>query len=257
MEEIKYVLYPLYPLYQVEVSMQYSEYPLSRESIEDFYEMQEAGKIGTNLDLYKNSKEIAEILGIQKTPKVLYVDLELKNRYKIVFINFRLSFNFNRQIELTDSERIFTNVFGRTPIADDEFLELNGYEMHPHRKGKSLFSCCVLDKDDNFFVFPYRASTMQHTFITRGDPVKFAGTIKIDNGLITFLDDNSGHYRPHPVSILSVAYFFKKQLSHDVCKIFDSKFQINLVNSSAHPDISFVEKEKIKRNFLKIVELEK
>lgn len=250
-------IYDLYPLYKLEVDLQYTEYPLSRESIAEFLEIKkdESPEEAVAM-LFEKPKEVAELLGITKTYRMLYADFDIKIRHCVSIINFKLTYN---DLSTVDSHRIFYEKFNRTPTEDDEFIELSGRTIHPHRRGKSAFSCFVLDKDENLFIFPYRLNTMQHTFITRGEAIFFAGTMKVIDGLIDYIDDNSGHYRPHPSSILSIAYHFKGILGENIGRIFTNDFgfkNVGLVDSFAHTEVTFAEKEKIRRQFLRVIERE-
>lgn len=245
-------LYELHPSYKLELELQNTDYPLSRDTINEFLELKKVESIDENKQtLLKRPKEVAELLGIGRNPKLLYVDTALKTNYCVHVNNFKFTYEDGT---IVDSHNAFYKFFGRTPSEDDEFLENSGCEMQQsRRKGKSINSCIVLDKNKNLFIFPYRASTIHHTFITRGESVFFSGTVRIVDGMIHFINDNSGHYKPHPSSLLILARYLKSILGDETYKVFSNDFVISIFDSSAHRDITDVEKELIKKEFLEIV----
>lgn len=59
--------------------------------------------------------------------------------------------------------------------------------------GQQLFG---MTRDQHARVFEDSGRIIHHSTFMGGAPVKFAGTIVVENGRITLLDNRSGHYRP-------------------------------------------------------------
>lgn len=59
----------------------------------------------------------------------------------------------------------------------------------------------ALSLDKKLFVIE-SGNRIRHTSLTHGKPVLGAGSIKIKNGIITFIDAESGHYQPTPYSLV-------------------------------------------------------
>ena len=81
----------------------------------------------------------------------------------------------------------------------------------------------VLDQSDNLFVFkPYDnvlQKVVHHSSVVDGQAVKFAGTIKIEDGIITEITNNSGHYKPKTKHLLNFLLFLKERYNCDLAGI--------------------------------------
>lgn len=65
--------------------------------------------------------------------------------------------------------------------------------------GGDLGTCIyVVDEDDNFYIEPpgQDAQSLNHCSFLQGRPVRCAGTIGITQGVVGYIDNASGHYRP-------------------------------------------------------------
>jgi hypothetical protein len=56
----------------------------------------------------------------------------------------------------------------------------------------------VLDPDGTFYATGQTLGRVQHSSLIAGGPVASAGHMKIEDGTLTYLDNNSGHYRAGP-----------------------------------------------------------
>lgn len=56
---------------------------------------------------------------------------------------------------------------------------------------------------------------VKHTSISKGNEIIAAGKIKIINGRLLFIDNDSGHYHPHPRTV-AYALFHLKELGVDI-----------------------------------------
>lgn len=62
--------------------------------------------------------------------------------------------------------------------------------------GRAIY---VMDKEGNIYIHTEPSfSTIHHSSLTAGGEVSAAGEIRIENGKLTYIDRNSGHYRPPP-----------------------------------------------------------
>jgi len=66
----------------------------------------------------------------------------------------------------------------------------------------------VLSSDKKLFV-KEAGVRHRHTSLTHGKPVFGAGSIKITNGKITFIDTESGHYQPTPYHLANTIYILE------------------------------------------------
>jgi hypothetical protein len=65
--------------------------------------------------------------------------------------------------------------------------------------GGDLGTCIyVVDEDDNFYIEPpnQQGHSLNHCSFLQGRPVRCAGTIGITQGVVGYIDNASGHYRP-------------------------------------------------------------
>jgi len=71
-----------------------------------------------------------------------------------------------------------------------------GVKVNTKNNYKASF---IMDKHGNIFIENEQLlGPFQHSSFTRGEPVAAAGNIRIDNGKIVFISNNSGHYAPPP-----------------------------------------------------------
>lgn len=128
----------------------------------------------------------------QAIPMLRYIDEGAEEQYRVHIHNNSLC--YFRETEgyiKIDTDGEYSKVFGRTPLEDEK----EEPDMPIHRRGKSSFCCLVIDGNGQMFMFPYKGNVMQHTFITRGENVIFAGMARVEDGKISYIDNNSGHYK--------------------------------------------------------------
>lgn len=239
-----------------EITLSSSKKPFSRFFIESFKKIlagTELEKYGVEKFLLERPELAHEMLGTD-TPLMQYADMNEKQKFMVRVEKDGLYFVDGTII---DSETLFMSFFeGRSPKEDDDFLSKSRFSIDIHRLGKSGMSCIILDKNENLFIFPYRAETIHHTFVTHGEDVIFAGMIKVNSGKITFLADKSGHYKDRPINgILFLAQYMKKQQSNaDILAPNFSPTDIEFFDSSPERRIT---REIIKKRFIEILNLDK
>lgn len=68
----------------------------------------------------------------------------------------------------------------------------------------------VVDKDGNVFVsLEQQRGVFHHSSLGQGLPVAGAGEIQVEDGVLQFLNRQSGHYRPTPTQLAQVEQWFK------------------------------------------------
>lgn len=158
--------------------------------------------------------------------EILFANEEEISFYKINIFEEKICYLNNNPMKkfeylVADTVNDFLSNFLRLPKDDDQYMNLTDSK----RLGKSNFSCFIIDKNDNLYIFPYRSNTIHHTYITKNEPVKMAGMIRIENGKICYIDNKSGHYCPNPDGML-VFFDCLKKLNNmnDIKHLFHKKF---------------------------------
>lgn len=103
-------------------------------------------------------------------------------------------------------ESIQVDYLEEESLNNHELIIENGFLK---KKDKKLANLCddskefiyALSLDKKLFVIE-SGNRIRHTSLTQGKPVLGAGSIKIKNGIITFIDAESGHYQPTPFSLV-------------------------------------------------------
>ena len=203
-------LYKLNDWYRKEILMIDSKYALAREYISKIEELTNDKKFKTSsfnsTDFLNNA---SKILDIKKLNKMLYCSNEEKEKYLVYIHDDSLCYKINSNFKKIDSIEIFKNMFdNRTPDEDEEYLEKSGNPVPNIRRGKAKHSNIIIDTSGKIYIFPYISNTMHHTFISHGSDVIFAGTIGLENGKITYIDNSSGHYRTNFLKILAGYCYF-------------------------------------------------
>ncbi|MEM6603724.1 MAG: hypothetical protein AAF621_06705 [Pseudomonadota bacterium] len=92
----------------------------------------------------------------------------------------------------------------------------------------------ILRKYSNRYMRLYGKPNNKHSSPVCGQPVKMAGMMKVKHGKITFIDNDSGHYKPTLDHLRNFLKDYRKMLSPD-CKMrtlsWHSKRQIDGINN--------------------------
>ena len=71
--------------------------------------------------------------------------------------------------------------------------------VHSGGGGRAI---AVMDADGNLYASKYQeVGKFHHSSLTAGEPVAYAGEIKVEDGLLTEISNRSGHYRPPQASV--------------------------------------------------------
>jgi hypothetical protein len=76
--------------------------------------------------------------------------------------------------------------------ADGKLFDTTGLLTDGHQ-GEVIY---IMDKDGNFYVAEGRVGRIHHSTLGDGEPVAAAGHIRIENGVVKLVNNNSGHYAP-------------------------------------------------------------
>jgi hypothetical protein len=121
-----------------------------------------------------------------------------------------------------DQERwSYQVVFGDDGFACLRFVQQKGRIIKEKRapittSGGDLGTCIyVVDEDDNFYIEPpgQRGQALNHCSFLQGRPVRCAGTIGISQGVVGYIDNASGHYRPSRQNLVNGVQALKKHAS--------------------------------------------
>jgi hypothetical protein len=91
---------------------------------------------------------------------------------------------------------------------------IRGRLMPITTSGGDLGTCIyVVDEDDTFYLEPpgQQGQTLNHCSFLQGRPVKCAGTIGITQGVVGYIDNASGHYRPSRKNLVNGVQALKKR----------------------------------------------
>ncbi|MGD9850073.1 MAG: hypothetical protein AB7T38_02280 [Nitrospirales bacterium] len=69
----------------------------------------------------------------------------------------------------------------------------------------------VMDEEGNFFWAVSEPKRVHHSSLGQGKPVAAAGTLKVENGVLTHLDRESGHYMPDESHLLQAESWLNQQ----------------------------------------------
>lgn len=248
-------------IFQIEIELKDTQFSVSRVNTKVIMEqlrnkIVDFDLLENRLDLLKEKLEELELENASKKLQPLlrmsYCKNELeKEQYKVYLLNGGLyHFRFGKYIEI-DSEELFKSVFNdRTPMEDDEYLESMGYHLLPERKGKSCFSCFVIDKNNNLYIHPYRQDTIQHTFITSGEDVLCAGLMFIKDAKICYIDNRSGHYLSTPKYVQILFNFLLINSKENINAYFTKDFTL-FRNYFANKPIDIISNKDFGLNFYK------
>lgn len=194
-ERPKQTLHSLQKDYKFECEMQDSQYHFSKNKILQIIEKLKSGSTQLQKDeeyfkyLCENLEEITQKYEVNTKKQIQYTDY--KEKYKVHIRNEQLCYFREYEYIPIDTVAEYKEHFEVYPLEDEQ----KDNEIPDNRKGKSQFSCFSIDEGGNLYISPYKSDVMQHTYVTKGGDVLFAGTIKVDNGKICYVDNKSGHYR--------------------------------------------------------------
>lgn len=222
--------------YKDELKMISSSYPLAREYISKIKELLNDTEEGLALSsIEKLPESYFEILGRVKPEKLIYFTKIQKQSFKVFTHENHLCFLKDKKYVKVDSDSIFKEFFGRTWEEDEKYLANIGYAVPDIRKGKSQKSCFIIDMNNDFFIFPYRSNTIQHTSISFGYPVKLAGTIRLIDGKISYIDNSTGHYRANIESLKKMILLIRKMSDiKDISSFFTKDFNGGCIGMLDH-----------------------
>ncbi|MBR2141370.1 MAG: hypothetical protein IJ853_03350 [Rickettsiales bacterium] len=199
------ILHTLAEEYLPEIRLARVGVPLSKSTISSLKELSKTdselsyivelanSNINIAIDEERLKKAIQRLETIRNEIEVrklkYYENEQEREKYKVYFHDDKLCYLRKNKFVPIDTENEYKDVFGRLPLEDED------ENIPEHRRGKSCFSCCVIDAGGGMYLFPYKGDTMQHTFITKGQPTQFAGMMRTKNGQICYIDNNSGHYK--------------------------------------------------------------
>lgn len=82
-----------------------------------------------------------------------------------------------------------------------EPFDTSSYTAHAGKKGRAIF---ILNPQGELFVGNSDVGTFHHSSFQKGGYVAYAGTIEVNQGKLSYLDDYSGHYGPKKQQLVSV-----------------------------------------------------
>jgi hypothetical protein len=79
--------------------------------------------------------------------------------------------------------------------------------MAANRKGGPGTAAYVWTEEREIFIGEHSESSFHHSTFVSGRAVRCAGMIKVKGGMVTFLSNNSGHYKPGYANLKSFAEY--------------------------------------------------
>jgi len=78
--------------------------------------------------------------------------------------------------------------------------------------GKGFAICAFVKDNENggFFAHTHTVGHFHHSSFFAGEPVNFAGEIKVTNGRLEVVTQNSGHYKPNEMHLIAMLRFLRK-----------------------------------------------
>jgi hypothetical protein len=78
----------------------------------------------------------------------------------------------------------------------------------PTGKGGAGVAAYVWSQDSELFIAEHRGGVFHHSSFLSGQRVRCAGMIKIENGYVSAISNNSGHYKPRKQQMVNMVRFF-------------------------------------------------
>ncbi|OIQ17396.1 MAG: hypothetical protein BM556_11365 [Bacteriovorax sp. MedPE-SWde] len=145
--------------------------------------------------------------------------------------DFRVNNNPNgktRKTKYFTSEKMRERL--KVHVRDGKLYDSQGKSVNSNDELEGIF---VMDKQGEMYFHPESdPGRLHHSSFLAGDDVLSAGSIKIEDGKITYYSDQSGHYKPLPIHVQQGIYNLLKK-GADFTDV-----EINLKN---YPDLSDLE----------------
>lgn len=106
-------------------------------------------------------------------------------------------------------------------------FDTKNYKAH-NKSGRAIF---VVSPKGDFFAASTINNVIHHSSLLAGQAAFFAGTMSVSNGILQYLDDVSGHYRPTHWHNIQLLAFLRKcgvlLTSRSICyKLWQTKFTL-------------------------------
>ncbi len=227
---------------------------LHNQEKNDFYKIKKFISNNSNVQILKNKinkikKEQINLLNIYSNylkllkldyRKLQYCDNRNKEKYKVYIKNGK--FYSNGQV--LDSLSIYKNMFKESPEKEEHII-IDLFGENNTSVGKVYFSCTVIDKNNDLYVFPFKNGVIHHNFISRNNDVLFAGMALFKNGKISYLSNYSGHYETLMQAVETVLFpKFMEMYDNDLSNLFTDEFDINNIDVDKYK-MSYVIKNNI------------
>ncbi len=108
---------------------------------------------------------------------------------------------YDAELAKQNATRITIKNGGRLHTPDGKFLDTAKFVTHFSGPGKAIY---VMSATGNLHVHSHSVGHFHHSSLLAGAPVAGAGEIEVQRGLITWLSNKSGHYRPGRDHLLQV-----------------------------------------------------
>lgn len=91
-----------------------------------------------------------------------------------------------------------------------------------HKAGSTAYAWDIKDMN-KFITHPHKAGQYHHASLFKGGNVRCAGMWVVKDGIITYIDNSSGHYKPTPFRLYELVIFLRKNdlmdVNAEVCEV--------------------------------------
>ncbi|WP_454780689.1 hypothetical protein [Legionella sp. WA2022007384] len=131
----------------------------------------------------------------------------------------------NQSVHIVNVDRDYKLMAKRINSEDEFELNTNKLDDFVFKIGCPLGAAAFVwdAKDKNhFFTHVHESGTYHHSTMTSGKKVRGAGMWLVENGKVTSIDNNSGHYKPSSLSLYKlICFLYDKNLLHSEVKVAD------------------------------------